>query len=550
MKNTSLIGVIALISASLITTAGCSGARTTHGVDVQATAKAAYNKRCSTAAAKRKAEEQYKRYLPPEVLMHRWAGKAEGQTGPQTLSEEALVDLLTEGRQRVILLVARGGTGKSKLAQSLQAQTCAKVRTAGIDLNWELAQHATHLAVQAASTMAPANAESAKSPAAATPNPILTIAAPKLGAMADETESFFTKELGNKRWLLILDSLDEVPLGKRAAVVGLINAAVKAHKNLHVLLMTRPPVYSGNYGLTVVDAFAELPQLTCARTDKALKAMVSNKKEQKALLEFTKSYGLARKVNSANGRCYYPHMATYRDFKVVRQLASRHSSSTKSIDLHQFASSRAGVYEFYLGALLTRDLKSVGITPKDALDVVDAMLLRHKPAAGDRNVRFGNADCVAELKAPEGVDKKAACERMLQSSLFETAGSKGAYKLRNQSIYDLFMARWIAAKIDASKDAPCKPLKTHAELFESNEIVGFLSGMSEGQRCLVPLAAQLCKRGGFAEHNYEQLDQGLPHGPDRKKLIDRAQNEAEKASEGPGNMCVDALLDRLYKTAK
>ena len=531
--------------APLLLLPGCGGAKS-KGDDAPktVTVESPYEVACRNESAKRRAEEQHKRYLPPELLLHRWPGQKKTDKSPQVLSEEAAVELLTEGKARSTLLVARGGTGKSKLAWSLQAQACSKVPIARIDLNWDIAQKAREDAEKAA--VDGAKEGGAKKGGDSALESLAAAALLGQGKGAADLQRAYEKQ----RWVLLLDSLDEVPLGEREKVVGQVNAAMKRYPTLHVLLLTRPPVYTGNYGLDEVQAFAELPQLDCEHTDAALAKLVGDNDERAKLKAFASKFGLLRKVKGAAERCIYPHMATYRDLNVVRKLAANHAAASKSVDIGKFASSRAQIYTFFLSVQLVRDLQTVAVLPKQALAVVDAMIGAKNPGSGDRNARFTTDDCAkaaAAEKVGDAAKTNAFCERLMQASLFVSAPAPGTFRLANQSIYDLFMARWMASQLDPDNDPACKPLAARAALFESNEIVGFLSGLEQGQRCLVPIAAQLCKQGGFAEHNFEQLDQGLPHGPARKKIVDAAQDAAEKLSEGPSDMCVSALMDRLYK---
>ena len=95
----------------------------------------------------------------------------------------------------------------------------------------------------------------------------------------------------------------------------------------------------------------------------------------------------------------------------------------------------------------------------------------------------------------------------------------------------------------ATKASPCSVVAKRAALFESNEVAGFLVGMPGGQRCLVAVVHQLCRASGFAQHTFEQLDQGLPAGPDRKRLLTEASADA-KDSVAP-QLCVASTLERL-----
>jgi len=489
--------------------------------------ESAYDKTCRNQRAKRLAAETHKRYIPPEIILRRWPGFSTKNPAPQVMSEEAMVEFLTEGKSRVMLLVARGGTGKSKLAWSVVAQSCGRQPTAKIDLNWDIAARLNEFSA----------------------NPIETMAARALGAgEGDEPTAFLRKHTGKMRWLLLLDSLDEVPLTKRKKVVSAINEAMKRHDKLRALILSRPPVYAGNYGLDNVDSFAELPPLSCERTEKARRELLKDDAQRKTFATFAARYGLDRKLKTDDGRCYYPHLATYRDFHVIKKLAESSAAADMSADgADPSRGARARMYELYLTILLIKDLQTVDLLPKKGLAVIDAMIVKSKPDDGDRNVGFTIDGCVDVMEGRDGDHKRSRCERLLRSSLFVPAATKGNFKLRNQTLYDLFLARWADAQVEHGAPDPCKRLRSHARLFESNEVAGFLAGLPGGQKCLVAVATELCTNGGFAEHNHEQLDQGLPTGPRRKNIIDEARDLADKHREGPEDMCVASVLDRLFK---
>jgi len=488
-----------------------------------------YQLACQAASAKRAAEVQHQRYLPPELMVHRWPGKKKADKAPRIAPEKDLVAMLRDAQNRATLIIARGGTGKSKLAWSLEAQLCGELPTARVDLNWDVAAKVDNLAG----------------------NPVLAVAARKLGGPGGaDSDKWLRGEVGDKPWLLILDSLDEVPLGARVDIVDAVNKALAAFPALRAVMMTRPPVYTGNYGLKHLTTFVELPQLSCARTDKAIEEIIHDPAERAATRKFAARFGLGRKARTKDGRCYYPHMATYRDLFVLRRIAtSRARKAASALDATALTNSRARVYEFYLSVLLVKDMQGVTVLPKVALEVIDKMVAASNPGAGDRNVSFGAADCTKVMPGANDADKGARCERLLQSSLLKAdGGGAKRWRLRNQSLYDLFLARWTDGRIAAAGASPCKPVRDGAALFESNEVAGFLVGLPGGQRCLVAIADELCRRSGFAEHNFEQLDQGLPAGPTRKKIISDAEDAA--GDDAPEGMCVGAILDRLHARAR
>lgn len=511
--------------------AGCGGggARTATitaaapgGDDVRTT----LGRRCAELVGARRAEVERHQYEPPEVLRHPRPGDA-GATpgGTQRIAEADLHDLLRDPARRVSVIIARGGSGKSKLAWSIEASVCTKQPTVRVDLQWDVAD------VQ---------------PLGGDQNPLLRATAARLGAPADVVAAdWLAARLGDGPWLLLLDSLDEVALPRRPQVIDAIHGALDRFPKLRVVVFTRPPVFSSSFGLRQVDVSIELPTLDCARADAAMARMVPDPDRRAALRAVMQRYGLDRKVQAPDGRCYYPHMSTYRDFFVMERIAQNFAAAGAAT-ASTLEPSRASVYTYFLEVLLIKDLQGIALAPRAALLLIDRLLAAEQPGSGDRNIGFRTDACVKAASGANDDERKATCERLLQSSLFERSPrDDGTWKLKNQSLYDLFLARWVDAEIAAATATPCAAVSQRAALLESNEVAGFLVGLPGGQRCLWAVTQQLCRGGGFASHTFEQLDQGLPAGPARAQLVQAALASAREVPAA--QLCVTSTLDRLAK---
>lgn len=482
-----------------------------------------YGRTCAELSGQRDAETKGGKYHPSSVLLHRWTGVHDAKT-PKRVDERELHGLLADGSARTVLMLARGGSGKSKLAWSLEGALCGRMPVVRVDLQWDVAE--------------------AEQPVPEGENGVLVAAARRLGADADASTRWLADRLRDRPWLMLLDSLDEVALQRRLSLVDQINAAQARFPGLRVVVFSRPPVFSGSYGLRTIDAVTELPQLDCARTDAAIAELVPDAERRRALLTLLQRYGLDRKARTPDGRCYYPHVSTYRDFFVIEKIAQNFSTAGAQLP-DQLEPSRARVYGFYLEVSLIKDMQGVPVTPKAAIELVDELISRSKPTAGTRNLYFSVAQCLEVAPGKTDDERKAVCERLLQSSLFETAPhAEDRWRLKNQSIYDYFLARHTDRAIQA-EGGGCRIVDERSALLESNEVAGFLVGFGGGQRCLLPIVRQLCKAGGFAQHNFEQLDQGLPAGPGRKKLLDDAVRGMGEMLQP--HLCVGATIDRLYK---
>ncbi len=511
---------------------GCGGAaKAPAQAQVGATAPSPANeaaRACTELGARRAAEVKDGSFHPPDIVYHRIPGDAQ-DAQPRRVGEAEFHALLASGKARTTLVIARGGTGKSKLGWSVEATLCPTLATARVDLQWDVAE-AEGLSVTSDD------------------NALQIMAARRFGAPVDaHGGDWLSKHFGEKPWLLLLDSLDEVALQRRLAVVETLNQTLDRFPNLRVVVFTRPPVFTGTYGLRTVDALVELPQLDCARTDAAIAEIIPDPERRAALQALLRRYGLDRKAQSADGRCYYPHLSTYRDFFVAEKIAQNFAAAGGSAP-GKLEPSRTRVYEYYLEVLLIKDLQGTSLAPRAAIALVDRMFAKALLGDGDRNLAFTLDACLGISPGRDDGEKKAICERLLQSSLLEAAPrGQGRWKLKNQSLYDLFLARNANAEIEATQSAPCSIIGRRSSLLESNEVAGFLVGMPGGQRCLVSIVHQLCRASGFTQHTWEQLDQGLPSGPERKRLVQDAAATAKDALAG--QLCVTSTLERLLSAS-
>lgn len=502
---------------------------------------AAYKQACVAAQEKRAADIEAKKYVPTELMVHQWPGREIDAGKVSFLKEAELATALAtavkagEPRVRTVLVLARGGTGKSRLAESIAAQACGNLPFFRLDLNFDASPRLEK--------------------AVAGQNVLAAVLAEQLGqANPAKAEAFLAATLGTQPWAVVLDSLDETPLLQRDALAKQIDDLVtRVAPQARALVMTRPPVFSSNYGINTVDARLELPNLTCEESQAALERNVPDAEERKSLEHFLDRYGLARKVTSFD-RCYYPHLSTHRDVQVVQRLAKNAAIGQNAQEFKDFQSSRAQVYTYFVTAQLLRDLQGVALKPSEAIALVDKMVAARKPDAGQRNLSYKLEDCVAVSPVADLGARQASCERLLQSTLFKPASAKmdgGVQEFRfdNQSLGDLFLARWAAQSlVGADGRVDCRGVESKAMMLESNEVGGFLVGQADAQSCLLEISETMCQHIGLPQHIYEQFDQGLPSGPPRARILKEIQDHLQGLPKiAP---CVAKLYEGLDKTVE
>lgn len=534
LVSTTLRGLAAIALAT-----GCTPAnRADSGPAFGATGEA-YDLACNKAYAEHAMEVAERKYIPPQLIVHQWPGVVSTVTKSASISESDFIlgllaaESTAKSPLRTTLVMARGGTGKSKLAESVASQTCKSAPVFRIDLNVDVA---AHLGDVPAGQNAIAAAIARQS---------------KLDTKAG-VEVALKTAIGDQRWVVLLDSLDEVPLAQRTQMAAAIDDLVgRVSPNARAVVMTRPPVFTSNYGLKSVDARLELPQLACAETEAAIARAMPDPNDRKRFDDFLSRYRIDRKVTTGE-RCYYPHLSTYRDLQVVERLVRNSDVDKDQPDFKQFQASRAQVYTYFITAQLLRDLQGVTMLPSEALATIDRIVAAKLQDGGERNVPITLPDCVSASTGPvEG--RQAQCERLLQSSLFKSESTPDHHHFDNQSVGDLFLARATARRLEATGnlDDPrgqynCGAITERASLLESNEVAGFLVGQAAAQKCLAQMAVELCRRGGYAQHIYEQFDQGLPAGPARKQIVDAADKAL--GAMATVDHCAGDLLDQLGRT--
>ena len=250
--------VVAGISSILTLASACSATGHVDGGPPFGPTGGVYELACSKAAGEHDVEVGERKYIPPQLIVHDWPGTEKTVTKTATLTEsDFIMGLLAPQRPntpplRTTLVMARGGTGKSKLAESISAQSCKSAPVFRVDLNTDIAAHLDEFA--------------------SGQNPIAVFLARqnKLDTKAG-AEAALNQAVGDQLYLVVLDSLDEVPLLQRTSIAASIDDFVlRVSPRARAVVMTRPPVFTSNYGLKTVDGRLELPQLTCAETESAL----------------------------------------------------------------------------------------------------------------------------------------------------------------------------------------------------------------------------------------------------------------------------------------
>jgi len=458
-------------------------------------------------------------YLPADLAVKSWPaqlGVPPQGTKPPSLGERAFADALKAGGLRHTFIVAAGGTGKTRLVASLRAQLCGEARVFAIDL---------------------ARAKG-KTP--------LALLESNLGLEGADAIQKFESVLAAKPWILLVDSLDEVPIVARTKAVKDLNTlSDRFGKTLALATFVRPSVLSANYGFDNIDAILQVPFVSCKRVEeRVLRLLGGDAAANEKFWALLKNFQLDGRVVDGNS-CHYQHLATYRDLQAMVITARALGVETETVKGSRPAvSSRSKLFALYLRGLLGKDLGVLQTTAGVLFGVVGNMVDAQVKAASAPGSIFSVDACTSAQPEASRVEAVRICSRMMVTPLFERVGESQSWRFASAATEDYFLARWLDRAL-AKEKTTCDAIGKHANLLMSTSVPSLLAGEDNGARCLGPMLQLFCARGRSSELTVEKLQMGLPFGAERAGVIQRARTSAS----GGEAACVAQILDRVATAA-
>lgn len=493
--------------------------------------KLTYAQTCSKRADGHIGDVNGGRYFTPEFVAERWPG---GVPASRSVTEPQFIKALQSGTSRFALVVARGGLGKTRLAEAINAQTCNTTPIFTIDLNKDVAMK----------------------PIKGGGNPIVRRIAAQLGMDTDVTSQAKLNELlHSHRWILLADAIEEVDLLKRPAVAIAIAKLRRAYpKTAQIVVFARPPVIASMYGFGNVDTHIRIKLINCARAKAVIKGLAADEADEKKFWGFASRYGFDKQMTLGYG-CVYPYLATYRDIHKLKKVAS---GMGKGLQIDSYAAA----HEYLVGMRLQKELTKLKWGQREALDMVDRMFRIHLEKQGAGASMFGILACMKSIDPQYGwtaVDagvtgssdqrRRQVCEKALQAVVFQKIGDKhgeeGRWKFFDAGMGALFRARWINSKLASLPTGACKQLDKYAEHVRTPSTLRFMVAQPIIQRCLASTLRLLCTDGAKQAKHLQSLIQGLPAGQKRFQMVE--EGRAFEAENGK-NACVVSSLDAISKT--
>lgn len=467
--------ILAVLAVALIP--ACGGG--TEQV-AQSPAAAAYAKKCNFNAGTQRHELAQNNYTPMTLVVSSWPGHSEAG-----LTEAQLVDVLAKNGIQRASIFARGGLGKTRLAESLRGQLCGTMPVFIADAK-----------VIAKST--------------ASGNPLFAAVQAEAGADVPA----FLQDVAQGRGLFFLDGLDEVEISRRNVVLLAWKDAMDKLPKAQFILLARPPVLDADYGFTPVDARLSIHPLHCAETDAFIAQTLKDADKRGPFLQFLHRYGLDQKSMLADD-CTYPYLASFGDIKTLVEFHKK-ATDPKS----ELIVSRARVHEALVGARLTKELKELNWTDEQALALVDRMVAAKQQKDETVDMKLDMADCKAAVESGSDDSRERICENVFQSALFAPVPGDRSVQFASLSLANLFLARWLDKDLGNAAKPACDKLLKHPDYVQDDDVFRFLIAQPTALKCVMPLLDDRCSRiKNLKADQVEILDAGLPIGKARPQII-------------------------------
>lgn len=488
--------------------------------------KVGYGKACQGFAKTQTDQLMAGDYVPARLFVHTWPKATASQE--LFMAESRLSAALADGEVKRLFVTARGGLGKTSLAESLRGQLCQSLPVFFVDLK--------ELAALGDKT---------------TDEGLVGLLAKGASVPNDaELQAEFRENLATGRFVLFADSIEEVDLVRRPPVGKALNGFMARFAQATVVLLARPPVLDEDYGFAA-DAKLEIPPLECKVSDEFLAKQIKNEEERDEVKALMQRYGLNEKSRFGM-QCVLPYLSTYRDVKTLVEYFRK----AKNGDV---ATSYAAVYEAVIAQRLKKEFENLRWTAADALDMGDRMLRAGQAIGGGAALRFDLAVCEkamdpkwGEASVDAGVAGTAAerkrhvCEKTFQSAMFQRGDGTGSYVFADRATLELFLARGLNNDIARSPGQDCGTVDKAADLLANAGVLRFLVGEPLGQRCLAQVIAHKCTKqpDGTADFT-AAIEQGIVAGKARNQVLQDARAAATALQP---KACIDQVLNDLDRT--
>ncbi len=379
-------------------------------------------------------------------------------------------------------VIARGGSGKSRLAWGLEALTCGQRMTFRLDVGLDL-----RAKLEVATASKPALAR---------------VLLAQLGVRAgDDPAGQLHDELGESPWLLLLDGTDELSQSERRKLNAELEWLEKGEFGQHIVRFERPGIVEV-HAAHAPEAILNLTDLSCAEADDIIARRFADPAVLKNARTWLTAHRLDRKRTGAN--CRYVHMSTHRDAETLADLAEDGlaSAADPSTGLDDLPPDpvRTDIYATWLA----HRLRGITSTADGAINWLDRIAAQGVVDKREPDLRLTVNRCEG-VPSPGGADPGTVCRKLMQSAVVRKSEESGTVTLANRTLMDLLMARWLV-----KGQTDCALLTSATGEMASLEVAAMVASLPDGRRCLNPIVAAVCSRGIPADDILGFVDEAVP----------------------------------------
>ena len=457
---------------------------------------------CSAVAAAYAAKVTTGQHVEVQV---QWSETA----GDETIREAELARRLAQGvAGSQVWVLGRGGSGKSHLADLVEASLCRESLALRVDCERDLAPRMVG-APDRGSALAQVLAEQLG-----------------LAPQTDPTEALRSALSGP--WTLILDGTDELSAHEQVLLLRDLRWLSLGPWVQPSLIRFERPGFDGNEGGPRPRAIVSLATLRCDQADGVLARRFADAAALAAARAWLAAHHLDRQRSGGTG-CSYVHMPTWRDAELVADLAADAARGARPLPAHV---SQADLWQAWIG-----NRWAPGAANADAsLAWIDRMTAASARGAATPDLVLTQQTCTAS--APEGLATAAeACAALFASPVTAPARATGTWMPRHRTLVDVALARWLVAK-----HGDCRSLANAVAGHASLELMAMVVAQPAGRRCLDRVLGAACEQGMAAKTLQPFVDEVLPREPAVAAQVRLSRERATSA-------CVRQVLEGLDSVA-
>ncbi|MSQ84072.1 MAG: hypothetical protein EXR77_14515 [Myxococcales bacterium] len=426
--------------------------------------------------------------------------------GDLRVGEAELARRLAQGAPGTeVWVLGRGGSGKSHLADAVEARLCRQGLILRVDCERDLAPRMAGV---------PGHGSA-----------LAQVLAERLGLdpSVDPTEGLLAALTGP--WTLILDGTDELTAHELVLLLRDLRWLGQGEWVQPNLIRFERPGFDGNEGGPRPRAVVTLPALRCDQAD----ALLARRLPDAGALASARAWLAAHRLDRlrvGGEDCSYVHMATWRDAELIADLAG---DAARGARLPGGPLSQADLWQAWVG-LRWGPIAGSG---EAGLAWVDRIVAASAHGLESPDLAFTIDRCMAAAPL-EAAAPTEACAALLASPLVAAARKSGTWSFRHRTLVDVALARWLV-----TRHTDCRSLATAVAGHASLELMAMVVAQPAGQRCLDRVVQGACEQGLTAAQITGFVDEALPRHPE---MVAELRHSAFQTAPGCAREVLEALI--------